>query len=150
MNRKTPSYAQLRPARPSASAAARGASKKRDTRCEIALRRAIWALGLRYRIAVPDLPGRPDIVFRSQRVVVFCDGDFWHGRNLEQRIKKLANGHNAPYWVGKIQTNVARDRRTDQLLQEAGWTVIRLWETDILHDSASVAAQVARIVRLEQ
>jgi DNA mismatch endonuclease Vsr len=101
-----PRFEVLRPASARASAAARGASRKRDTRCEILLRRALWALGLRYRVDVGDLPGRPDIVFRRARVAVFCDGDYWHGRDLEARLKKLARGHNPAYWVAKIRANV--------------------------------------------
>lgn len=63
------------------------------------LRRAIWTLGLRYRVDVATLVGRPDLVFPRERVVVFCDGDFWHGRDLLARIAKLRKGSNAPYWV---------------------------------------------------
>lgn len=79
-----PSFKGLKPASPRASAAARGASKKMDTRCEIVLRRELWRRGIRYRLHVPGLPGRPNIVFPRQRVLVLCDGEFWHGRNLEQ------------------------------------------------------------------
>jgi G:T-mismatch repair DNA endonuclease (very short patch repair protein) len=67
---------------------------------------------------------------------VFCDGDFWHGRNLEERIRKLSVGHNAPYWIAKIQANVARDRRHDDELRAIGWIVLRYWETDVRHDAA--------------
>ena len=66
-------------------------------RCEIQLRCALWLSGLRYRVDVATLPWRPDIVFPRERIAVFCDGDFWHGRELEARLKKLATGHNAPY-----------------------------------------------------
>jgi len=87
-----PSFRGLRSASKTASAAARGASRKTDTRCELVLRRELWRMGLRYRLHVPGLPGRPDIVFLRDRVVVFCDGDFWHGRDLERRIAKLRRG----------------------------------------------------------
>jgi DNA mismatch endonuclease (patch repair protein) len=140
-------YAGLAPASPRATAAARGASRKRDTRPEIALRRAVFARGLRYRCAADDLPGRPDIVFRRAGVVVFSDGDFWHGRDLATRLVKLEGGHNAPYWVAKIQGNVARDRRTDAALAESGWTVIRFWERDIHRDVDHIADQIAAVVR---
>lgn len=138
-----PRFEHLRPASERASAAARGASRKRDTRCEVLLRRALWALGLRYRVDVGDLPGRPDVVFRGARVAVFCDGDYWHGRDLAQRLRKLARGHNAAYWVAKIQTNVARDRRHDTELARAGWTVQRFWESEIRRDAGAVASVVA-------
>lgn len=110
------------------------------------LRRALWRLGLRYRVDVAELPGRPDVVFRREKVAVFCDGDFWHGRGLDARIAKLAKGHNAPYWVAKIQTNVARDRRNEEALREAGWLVLRYWESDVLCESNVIAAKILEAV----
>ena len=77
------------------------------------------------------------------KVVVFCDGDFWHGRNLFERVRKLERGHNAPYWVAKITSNVARDRRQDQDLVDKGWLVLRFWESDIHRDAEAIAAKVA-------
>lgn len=147
MPRKAPSYAGLRSASVEASKAARGASKKRDTRCELVLRRELWRRGLRYRLAVADLPGRPDIVFVRERVVVFCDGDFWHGRNLEQRLARLQSGHNAGYWVAKVEANVARDRRQTEALHAARWRVLRLWETDILKHPGAAATVVSDLLR---
>jgi len=142
--RRTPSYVGLHPASSSATSAAKGASRKRDTKPELILRRALWARGLRYRVDVGDLPGRPDIVFTAARVACFVDGDYWHGRELEDRIAKLARGHNAPYWVAKIKTNVERDRRHDAALAVAGWNVLRLWETDLLKDAGHAVEQVEK------
>src|SRR6266446_6323651 len=101
-----PSYKGLRPASAHATMAARGSSKKTNTRCEVALRRALWAAGFRYRKNVSDLPGRPDIVFLRARIAVFCDGDFWHGRDWESRRQKLGRGTNSAYWLAKIQANI--------------------------------------------
>ena len=144
---KAPRYEPLRPASERASQAARGASRKRDTQPEVLLRRALWRMGLRYRVDAADLPGRPDVVFRREKVAVFCDGDFWHGRDLPARIAKLAIGHNAPYWVAKIETNVARDRRHDAALAADGWLVLRYWESEVLRDAATLAASVLKAVR---
>ncbi len=141
------SYKGLRAASAKASAAARGSSKKANTRCEIVLRRALWARGLRYRIVRPDLTGRPDIIFMGAKVVVFCDGDFWHGRDLEERIARLSCGHNPGYWLAKIQGNVARDRRQDEALQRDGWVVLRFWETDILRGVGRIADAVVKVVQ---
>ena len=126
---------------------ARSASAKRDTRCEILLRSALWKLGLRYRVNVRSLPGRPDIVFPSRRVVVFCDGDFWHGREFSRRLKKLAKGHNAQYWTMKIRRNIERDHERTSELERAGWLVLRFWETDILRDPSGVADGAARVIK---
>jgi DNA mismatch endonuclease (patch repair protein) len=103
--------------------------------------------GLRYCVASSGLPGRPDVVFAGAKVAVFCDGDYWHGRDLDKRIARLKTGHNAPYWVAKIGTNVARDARNNLALHQAGWTVLRLWETDILASPEGAAARVEDIVR---
>jgi DNA mismatch endonuclease, patch repair protein len=138
-----PSYKGLRPASAQATAAARGSSKKTDTRCEVTLRRTLWAAGCRYRKNVPDLPGRPDIVFHGPKVAVFCDGDFWHGRDWETRCQKLGSGTNSAYWLAKIQRNMERDRQNTRRLQEMGWTVLHFWESQIRSDPAGVA----RIVR---
>ena len=144
--RSTPSFTGLRSASKRASGAARAASKKADTRCELALRRELWGRGLRYRLHVAGLPGRPDVVFCRERVVVFCDGDFWHGRDLERRLENLSRGHNPTYWVAKAQRNVARDHENNRALEAAGWTVVRVWETDVLHAPARVADRIVKIL----
>ena len=146
MGTSAPSFTGLVPASSRSSAAARGASSKGNTRCELALRRELWRRGLRYRLHVPKLPGRPDIVFLRRKLAIFCDGDFWHGRNLEQRILKLRRGHNAPYWVNKIRRNVARDLQIARRLELEGWTVLRFWETDILQSARRIADQIEALV----
>ncbi|HUP24606.1 MAG TPA: very short patch repair endonuclease [Thermoanaerobaculia bacterium] len=128
---RVPSYKGRRPASERASAAARGASRKSDTRCEILLRQALWRAGCRYRKDVAELPGRPDIVFPGARLIVFCDGDFWHGKDWRARRRKLARGTNGSYWLAKIERNIERDRRHRALLEGRGWTVFRFWESDI-------------------
>jgi DNA mismatch endonuclease, patch repair protein len=140
-------YAGLAPASSRATAAARGASRKRDTRPELMLRRALFQHGLRYRCATSDLPGRPDLVFRRARVVVFADGDFWHGRDLTSRLAKLASGHNAAYWLAKIEGNAARDRRINAKLAALGWTVLRFWESEIKRDVHRIVREIAAVVR---
>jgi DNA mismatch endonuclease Vsr len=99
----TPSFKGLRPASLNASAVARVVSKKTNTRCELMLRRELWRQGLRFRLHQTELSGQPDIVFTKQRLAVFCDGDFWHSRNLSSQLAKLATGHNPVYWTAKIQ-----------------------------------------------
>jgi DNA mismatch endonuclease, patch repair protein len=140
-------YEGLRPASTRASNAARGSSRKKNTKPEVALRRALRAERLLgYRVDAKELPGRPDVVFRKARVAVFCDGDFWHGRDLLARIAKLEQGHNAPYCVEKIRGNVARDRRNDAALSDAGWCVMRYWESMVHAQPEVVAAEVKTAV----
>jgi DNA mismatch endonuclease (patch repair protein) len=147
---KSVSFDALLSASPRASTAARATSQKSNTRCELALRKALTALGLRYRLHGTDLPGVPDIVIPRGKVTVFCDGDFWHGRNLDARIAKLSRGHNAPYWVAKIQRNVERDLERTAELKWSGWMVIRLWETDILRDPDMQARRVAAKLKVRR
>jgi len=150
----TPSYSGHRPASPRASAAARGSSRKVDTKCEVALRRLLWAAGYRFRKNLRELPGRPDIVFTEARLAVFCDGDFWHGRNWETRSQKLAQGTNLDYWLAKIRRNMERDQQNAKQLEEMGWTVLRLWETQILsnarHEAEKVIGLLNRLGHLKQ
>jgi len=143
-----PRFEGFAPSSTRASATAR-AIRRRDTKPELALRRALFQLGLRYRVHPAGLPGQPDIVFRRQRIVVFVDGDFWHGRHWRARRAKLARGSNAAYWTAKIARNVARDREQEAALRIAGWRVLRFWEQDIRVRVAQMAAEVAALVRAE-
>jgi len=143
MNSHVPRYGLRTPASPASSRAA-AAIRRSQTTPEVLLSRALLSLGIRCRLTKKQLPGRPDFIFQRKKVVVFCDGDFWHGRNWPQRRAKLRAGSNADYWVAKIDYNRRRDRRNRRLLNEAGWTVIRLWESDILGDPLVAAARVAR------
>jgi DNA mismatch endonuclease (patch repair protein) len=130
--------------RPRSSQASRvGASNRRqDTTPEILLRKALWAAGVRYRLHPPALIGRPDLVIARHRVVVFCDGDFWHGRKWSKRKGKLAEGWNASYWVAKIERNRQRDRQVARVLRALGWTVVRVWESDVRRDPAAAASKI--------
>lgn len=143
---RAPSYKGLRPVSLSASQAKRKTGA-RDTAPELLLRRTLWQMGLRFRKNVTSLPGKPDIVFPGAHMAVFCDGDFWHGRHWESLQAKLQHGTNPAYWVAKIASNIARDRSHSQALADAGWRVVRLWETDIKRDPAAAAAYIADKVR---
>lgn len=101
---------------------------------------------MRFKKNVKTLVGTPDIVFPRARIIVFCDGDFWHGRNWSRRKAKLQKGSNSKYWVQKIEHNRQRDRRVNRKLRAAGWKVIRMWETDILNDVERVANYISEIL----
>jgi DNA mismatch endonuclease (patch repair protein) len=139
---RTPSYLGFHPRSVRASIAARASSKKYNSKPEILLRAALWKRGLRYRKNRYDLPGVPDIVFANARLVVFVDGDFWHGKSWRQRKAKLRRGHNADYWVSKIERNMSRDLDWNRKLRAAGWAVLRLWESDIHDNIDSVVNRV--------
>ncbi|MEV5559697.1 very short patch repair endonuclease [Nonomuraea wenchangensis] len=118
-------------------------NRGKDTRPELALRRAVHALGLRYRVSVRPLPSirrTADLVFTKAKVAVFMDGCFWHG--CPDHHTKSAT--NAEYWAEKVRRNRERDAETDRLLQEAGWTVIRVWEHEEATLSAGIVAEAVR------
>lgn len=119
------------------------ANRGRDTKPELALRSAVHARGLRYRVSarpLPHLRRTADLVFTKVRVAVFLDGCFWHGCPEH----RTAPATNARFWAEKVASNVARDRDTDQRLKEAGWLVIRVWEHE---DPNQAALRIERIVR---
>jgi DNA mismatch endonuclease (patch repair protein) len=119
------------------------ANKGRDTKPELALRRAVHALGLRYRVSMRPLPTvrrTADLVFTRAKVAVFMDGCFWHGCP-EHHTKSATN---ADYWAEKIRRNRERDAETDRIFAEAGWLVMRFWEHE---EPLQAASQVAEQVR---
>lgn len=122
--------------------AAMRATRGRDTRPEMAVRRAVHARGLRYRVSVRPLPEvrrTADLVFSRARVAVFVDGCFWHGCPQHHRPASVNNA----FWSAKVGTTRQRDADTDRRLREAGWTVVRAWEHD---DPAGVADLIAAAV----
>lgn len=113
------------------------AMPRRDTGVEIALRRELHRLGLRFRVNHRGLPGSPDIAFTKARIAVFVDGCFWHRCPIHGTAPK----NNASWWAAKLDGNVERDRRKDKDLEELGWIPIHVWEHE---DPVAVAAEIHR------
>ena len=105
------------------------AIKSKDTSIEIALRTALWHRGIRYRKNYKQLPGKPDIAITKYRIAVFCDSDYWHGYDWENRHQRIKS--NRDYWIPKIERNMARDKEITAQLQAMGWIVLRFWEWQI-------------------
>jgi DNA mismatch endonuclease (patch repair protein) len=118
--------------------------RSRNTAPEELLRRALWALGLRYRLR-PDLPGTPDLAFPGVRLAVFVDGCFWHGCPSHY----TAPVKNGAFWQAKLDRNMARDRRVDEELAARGWRSLRLWEHDVTASPTAAAERVGRLSRTE-
>jgi len=97
---------------------------------ETMLSKALWHRGVRYRLNYRALAGSPDIAITKHKAAIFVDGEFWHGHEWESRKSKLKR--NREYWIEKIEENMARDKRNDDILIAAGWTVIHFWERDVL------------------
>lgn len=115
----------------------------RDTRPERQLRRALWAVGCRYRLHLASVPGRPDVCFPGERLAVFVHGCFWHGCPIHYTPPKA---HPA-FWRRKIGKNRARDRRTLLALGKSGWSVIEFWEHDLERDGGKCAQHVVTTLR---
>ena len=109
--------------------------KAKNTKPELKLRKALWALGIRYRLSSVKLLGKPDLIFIKKKIVVFVDGDFWHGYNWTERKPTLKT--NTAYWIPKIERNIQRDKEVNRKLAENGWKVIRFWEHQIAKDLQS-------------
>ncbi len=109
--------------------------KSKDTSIEIALRKALWKRGYRYRKNYKELPGKPDIVLTKFKIAIFCDSEFFHGKDWEIKRPKLLNSKNPQYWISKIERNMERDKENEQKLLVLGWTVIRFWGKEILKNT---------------
>lgn len=105
--------------------------KSKDTKIEVQLRKALWAKGYRYRKNDKKLPGKPDIVLGKYKIVIFCDSEFFHGKDWEVLKPRLEKGTNPEYWVKKIENNRRRDDEINKELTFESWTVIRFWGKDI-------------------
>ena len=105
------------------------AIRSKDTTIELRMRKALWQCGVRYRKNYKKLVGKPDIAITKYRIAVFCDFDYWHGYDWENRNQRIKS--NRDYWVPKIERNMKRDREVTAALQEEGWLVLRFWEWQI-------------------
>ena len=107
----------------------------KDTSIELVLRRALWKKGYRYRKNYKKIPGTPDIALTKYKIAIFCDGEFFHGKDWKVLKPRLEQGKNADYWVKKIQRNMDRDSEKDKELLFQGWTVIHFWGKDIIKNT---------------
>lgn len=105
--------------------------KGKDTKIEVLLRKALWNKGYRYRKNYKKLEGKPDIVLTKYKIAIFCDGEFFHGKDWGKLKKRLKRGNNGEFWIKKIARNMERDDNINKRLQFEGWTVLRFWGDDI-------------------
>lgn len=105
--------------------------KAKDTSIELILRKALWNRGYRYRKNYNKLPGKPDIALTKYKIAIFCDSEFFHGKDWEVLKPRLENSNNSEYWIKKISKNRERDEDINKQLLFRGWTVIRFWGKEI-------------------
>ncbi len=120
--------------------------KNKDTGIEIMLRKALWEKGYRYRKNYKELPGKPDIVLTKYRIAIFCDSEFFHGKDWDDLKKQLERGKNAEFWINKISKNRERDEEINKQLFYQGWTVIRFWGKDIKKDVGQCVKTVEEVI----
>lgn len=103
--------------------------KSKGSEIEVLLQKELWRRGLRYRKNVKSIEGKPDIAFIGKKIAVFCDSEFWHGYDWENRKNDFKS--NTEFWISKIERNMQRDKEVTQKLQSDGWIVLRFWGKEI-------------------
>lgn len=121
------------------------AVKNKDSKIELLLRKELWARGLRYQKNSKKVFGKPDIVFISKKVAVFCDSEFWHGYDWDNKKNDIQSRRE--FWIPKIERNMQRDIEVTTRLTQEGWTVLRFWGNEIKHDLKSCADIIETTVR---
>ena len=120
------------------------AVKNKDSQIELLLRLELWSRGLRYRKNVNRIYGKPDIVFIGKKIAVFCDSEFWHGYNWEERKKDFKS--HQEFWIPKIERNMERDAEVTAKLESEGWTVLRFWGNEIKKNTAQCTDIIEKAV----
>lgn len=117
----------------------------KDSKIELMLRHELWIRGLRYRKNVNHLSGHPDIAFIGKKIAVFCDSEFWHGYNWNQRKNDFKSRQD--FWIPKIERNMARDIEVTEMLEADGWIVLRFWGNEIKKDVTACADRIEKVWR---
>lgn len=114
--------------------------KGKNTKPELAFRKALYASGYRYRVDYKKLKGKPDIALPKYKTVIFIDGDYWHGRNWQERKPKIKT--NREFWIAKFERNIQRDKEVNLELKKQGYTVFRFWEKEIKQNLSTCLEEV--------
>jgi DNA mismatch endonuclease (patch repair protein) len=105
--------------------------RSKDTKIELQLRKKLWEKGIRYRKNYSKIPGRPDIALTKYKIAIFCDSEFFHGKDWDEQKERLSKSDNGQFWIKKISGNIERDAAVDRDLRALGWTVLRFWGEEI-------------------
>ena len=120
------------------------AVKNKDSQIELLLRKELWSRGIRYRKNSTKIFGKPDIVFIGKKIAIFCDSEFWHGYNWEERKKDFKS--HQEFWIPKIERNIERDKEVNMKLESEGWIVLRFWGNEIKRNTAQCADIIEKAV----
>lgn len=124
------------------------AIRNKDTNIELILRKGLWSRGVRYRKNVKDVFGHPDIAIKKYKLAIFCDSEFWHGYDWDNRKNDFKS--NTEFWIAKIERNIQRDNEVNQHLTNEGWTVIRFWGKEIKKSTDACVTSVVSVINGEQ
>ena len=119
-------------------------NRSRNTSIEVLLRKALWHEGIRYRKNVKTLPGCPDIAITKYKVAIFCDGEFWHGKNWKKTKETIKT--NRDYWIPKLERNITRDNANEKKLVNMGWVVLRYWGNEITKNPGDCVAEIKETI----
>ncbi len=119
--------------------------RNKDSDIELMLRRELWARGMHYRKNVKGVVGHPDIAFKTLKIAVFCDSEFWHGYDWENHKDDIKS--NQAFWKNKIERNIAHDRDVNSRLESEGWTVLRFWGNEIKKNVSGCADIIEKTVK---
>ena len=122
--------------------------KNKDSAIEIALRKELWKRGIRYRKNVSKVFGKPDLAFIGKKVAVFCDSEFWHGYDWENKQKEIKSRRE--FWIPKIERNMARDHEVNERLESEGWIVLRFWGKEIKKNVSACADIIENTLEARQ
>lgn len=123
----------------------------KNTSIEIKLRKALWHSGIRYRKNYKKLPGSPDIAITKYKIAIFCDSEFFHGKDWERKLRlKVSKGAHADFWTKKINRNIHRDISNNQELEYLGWTVLRFWGHEIQKETSRCVQVVKTVIQKKQ
>ncbi len=120
--------------------------KSKDTGIERILRKALWEKGIRYRKNYALVVGKPDIAITKYRIAIFCDSEFFHGKNWEEQKVRISKGEHGDFWVNKISRNIERDACVDRALAAEGWKVLRFWGEDIKKRTAECVEAIEEAI----
>ena len=118
--------------------------KSKNSQIELMLRKELWNRGLRYQKNVSGIIGKPDIVFKGKKVAVFCDSEFFHGYDWENRKNDIKS--NRDFWINKIERNIQRDKEVTETLEQQGWVVLRFWGREIKKDLLQCADRIEAVL----
>lgn len=121
------------------------AVKSTDSAIENVLRKALWAKGFRYRKNHKNIFGKPDIVFVSLKIAIFCDSEFWHGYHWNKRKYDIKS--NRRFWFKKIEGNILRDKKVTKYLKKDGWIVFRFWGLEIKNNLDDCLDKIEKIIK---